>query len=130
MMYKHYIKADAIYDDIIEYKESHDEYDEFLGNIYHNKGVAMAGNLQLEEAKNCFIRAFALNKNNESLIEYFCVMAVTVDTATLQREIRKRGCRQVLDDLMNEVADSERMSMRCPYTTKCRRLCTTECMET
>ena len=68
MMYKHYIKADAIYDDIIEYKESHDEYDEFLGNIYHNKGVAMAGNLQLEEAKNCFIRAFALNKNNESLI--------------------------------------------------------------
>ncbi|MFR5028630.1 MAG: hypothetical protein ACLTDF_07560 [Coprococcus sp.] len=23
MMYKHYIKADAIYDDIIEYKESH-----------------------------------------------------------------------------------------------------------
>ena len=91
MMYKHYIKADAIYDDIIEYKESHGEYDEFLGNIYHNKGVALAGNLQLEEAKDAFIRAFALNKNNESLIEYFCVMAVTVDTATLQREIRKRG---------------------------------------
>lgn len=91
MMYKHYIKADAIYDEIIEYKESHDEYDEFLGNIYHNKGVALAGNLQLEEAKECFIRAFSLNKNNESLIEYFCVMAVTVDTATLQREIRKRG---------------------------------------
>ncbi len=59
--------------------------------IYHNKGVALGGNLQLEEAKDAFIRAFALNKNNESLIEYFCVMAVTVDTATLQREIRKRG---------------------------------------
>ena len=54
MMYKHYIKADAIYDDIIEYKESHGEYDEFLGNIYHNKGVALAGNLQLEEAKDAF----------------------------------------------------------------------------
>ena len=106
MMYKHYIKADAIYDDIIEYKESHGEYDEFLGNIYHNKGVALAGNLQLEEAKDAFIRAFALNKNNESLIEYFCVMAVTVDTATLQREIRKRGMPAgFLDDLMNEIAD-------------------------
>lgn len=108
MMYKHYIKADAIYDEIIEYKESHDEFDEFLGNIYHNKGVALAGNLQLEEAKECFIRAFSLNKNNESLIEYFCVMAVTVDTATLQREIRKRGMPAgFLDDLMNEVADSK-----------------------
>lgn len=108
MMYKHYIKADAIYDEIIEYKESHDEFDEFLGNIYHNKGVALAGNLQLEEAKECFIRAFSLNKNNESLIEYFCVMAVTVDTATLQREIRKRGMPVgFLDDLMNEVADSK-----------------------
>ena len=108
MMYKHYIKADAIYDEIIEYKESHDEYDEFLGNIYHNKGVALAGNLQLEEAKECFIRAFSLNKNTESLIEYFCVMAVTVDTATLQREIRKRGMPAgFLDDLMSEIADSK-----------------------
>ena len=108
MMYKHYIKADAIYDEIIEYKESHDEYDEFLGNVYHNKGVALAGNLQLEEAKECFIRAFSLNKNNESLIEYFCVMAVTVDTATLQREIRKRGMPAgFLDDLMSEIADSK-----------------------
>lgn len=108
MMYKYYIKADAIYDDIIEYKEGHDEYDEFLGNIYHNKGVALAGNHQLEEAKECFLKAFSLNKNNESLIEYFCVMAVTVDTATLQREIRKR-CMPAgfLDDLMNEIADSK-----------------------
>lgn len=108
MMYKHYIKADAIYDDIIEYKESHDEFDEFLGNIYHNKGVAMAGNLQLEEAKECFLKAFSLNKNNESLIEYFCVLAVTVDTATLQRELRKRGMPSgFLDDLMAEIGDSK-----------------------
>ena len=108
MMYKHYIKADAIYDEIIEYKESHDEYDEFLGNIYHNKGVALAGNLQLEETNACCIRAFSLTKNNESLIEYFCVMAVTVDTATLQREIRKRGMPAgFLDDLMSEIADSK-----------------------
>ena len=58
-------------------------------------------------------------------------MAVTVDTATLQREIRKRGMPAgFLDDLMNEIADSRRMYMRCPYTTKSRRLCTTECTAT
>lgn len=108
MLYKHYIKADAIYDEIIEYKESHDENDEFLGNIYHNKAVALAGNLRLEEAKDYFIKAFALNRNNESLIEYFCVLAVTVDTATLQRELRKRGMPAgFLDDLMTEIGDSK-----------------------
>lgn len=108
MMYKHFIKAAAIYDDIIEYKESRDENDEFLGNIYHNRGVALAGNLQLEEAKASFIKAFSLNNNNESLIEYFCVLAVTVDTATLQRELRKRGMPAgFLDDLMTEIGDSK-----------------------
>lgn len=108
MMYRHYIKAVTIYDDIIYYKESQGEYDDFLGNIYHNKGVALAGNLQLEEAKDCFIRAFSLNKNNESLIEYFYVMAVTVDTATMQRELRKRGMPAgFLDDLMSEIGDSK-----------------------
>ena len=35
-------------------------------------------------------------------------MAVTVDTATLQREIRKRGMPAgFLDDLMSEIADSK-----------------------
>ena len=65
MMYKHYIKADAIYDDIIEYKESHGEYDEFLGNIYHNKGVALAGNLQREIRKRGMPAGFLDDLMNE-----------------------------------------------------------------
>lgn len=108
LRYRHYIKAGAIYDDIIAYKESRGENDEFLGNIYHNKAVALAGNLQLKEAKDCFIRAFSLNNNNESLIEYFCVLAVSVDTATLQKEIKKRGMPAgFFDDLMMELGDSK-----------------------
>lgn len=108
LRYKHYIKAGAIYDDIIAYKEGRGELDEFLGNIYHNKAVALAGNLQLGEAKECYIRAYNLNHNDESLIEYFCVLAVSVDTATLRKEIEKRGMPETFfDDLMTELGDSK-----------------------
>ena len=134
MMYKHYIKADAIYDDIIEYKESHGEYDEFLGNIYHNKGVALAGNLQLEEAKDAFIRAFAMKKKSIAVIMAAVSLAVVVAVfAGCGEPVRGKDGRdglkgrdglstyeifcknyiyiesekQWLDDLMNEIADSK-----------------------
>lgn len=108
LKYKHYIKAGAIYDDIIADREAVGTTDTFLGNVYHNKAVALAGNLQMEEAKECFIKAFSLNNNNESLIEYFRVLAVTVDTSTLQKEIKRRGMPEnFLDDLMMELGDSK-----------------------
>jgi prephenate dehydrogenase len=70
--------------------------------------VSLAGNLQMDAAKECFLKAFTLNKNNESLIEYFYVLAVTVDTATLQREIKRRNMPAgFFDDIMMEIGDSK-----------------------
>ncbi len=108
LRYKHYIKAGAIYSDIISTLEKENANSEFLGNVYHNKAVALAGNLQMDEAKECFIKAYNLNNNDESLIEYFCVLAVTVDTATLAKEIKKRGMPEnFLEDLNMEIGDSK-----------------------
>lgn len=122
LRYKHYIKAGAIYDEIICYLEKEKQEDEFLGNVYHNKAVALAGNLQLDEAKNCFIKAYSLNKNEESLIEYFCVLAVTVDTATLEKEIKKRGLpANFLEDLMSEVGDSKEDVRELPIYNKVQK---------
>lgn len=122
LRYKHYIKAGAIYDDIIADREAAGVNDVFLGNIYHNKAVALAGNLQMEEAKACFIKAFSLNHNNESLIEYFCVLAVTVDTSTLQKEIKRRGMPEnFLDDLMMEVGDSKEDIREMPIYNKVQK---------
>lgn len=122
LKYKHYIKAGAIYDDIIADRESDGAKNPFLGNVYHNKAVALAGNLQMEEAKECFIKAFSLNNNNESLIEYFCVMAVTVDTSTLQKEIKRRGMPEnFLDDLMMEVGDSKEDVREMPIYNKVQK---------
>lgn len=122
LRYKHYIKAGAIYDEVICYLEKEKQEDEFLGNVYHNKAVALAGNLQLDEAKSCFIKAYSLNKNEESLIEYFCVLAVTVDTATLEKEIKKRGLpANFLEDLMSEVGDSKEDVRELPIYNKVQK---------
>lgn len=119
---KHYIKAGAIYDEVICYLEKEKQEDEFLGNVYHNKAVALAGNLQLDEAKSYFIKAYSLNKNEESMIEYFCVLAVTVDTATLEKEIKKRGLpANFLEDLMSEVGDSKEDVRELPIYNKVQK---------
>lgn len=122
LRYKHYIKAGAIYDEIICYLEKEKLENEFLGNVYHNKAVALAGNLQMDEAKDCFIRAYNLNRNEESLIEYFCVLAVTVDTATLEKEIKKRGLpASFLEDLMMEIGDSKEDVREMPIYNKVQK---------
>lgn len=80
------------------------------------------GNLQLDEAKSCFIKAYSLNKNEESLIEYFCVLAVMVDTATLEKEIKKRGLpANFLEDLMSEVGDSKEDVRELPIYNKVQK---------
>ena len=122
LRYQHYIKAGAIYDEVICYLEKEKQEDEFLGNVYHNKAVALAGNLQLDEAKSYFIKAYSLNKNEESMIEYFCVLAVTVDTATLEKEIKKRGLpANFLEDLMSEVGDSKEDVRELPIYNKVQK---------
>lgn len=122
LRYKHYIKAGAIYNDIISNLEKENQESEFLGNVYHNKAVALAGNLQMDEAKECFIKAYNLNGNEESLIEYFCVLAVTVDTATLTKEIKKRGMSEsFMEDLMTEVGDSKEDVREMPIYSKVQK---------
>ncbi len=122
LRYKHYIKAGAIYNDIISNLEKENPDSEFLGNVYHNKAVALAGNLQLDEAKEFFIKAYNLNNNDESLIEYFCVLAVTVDTATLTKEIKKRGMPEnFMEDLMMEIGDSKEDVREMPIYNKVQK---------
>ncbi len=122
LTYKHYIKAGAIYDDIISSLEKDNTNSDFLGNVYHNKAVALAGNLQMDEAKEYFIKAYSLNNNDESLIEYFCVLAVTVDTATLKKEIKKRGMpERFLEDLMMEIGDSKEDVREMPIYSKVQK---------
>lgn len=104
--YKRYIKAASIYDDIIENQEDIQDM-VFLGNVYHNRAVAAANNLDMEEAKEYFLKAYELNNNEESLRGYLIVFAATNDSATIKQEMRKYDLDEdYFENLMIEIGDS------------------------
>lgn len=104
--YRRYIKAASIYDDILE--NSRDIQDRvFIGNVYHNRAVAAANNLDIEEAKEYFLKAYEMNNNEASLRGYFIVFAATNDSATIKQEMRKYDLEEeYFENLMIEIGDS------------------------
>ncbi|MCR5542642.1 MAG: hypothetical protein K6F55_00710 [Eubacterium sp.] len=107
LAYRRYIKAATFYDDIID--EIGDDADPvFLGNIYHNRGVAAANNMDLEDAKKFFHKAYELNDSQESLKSYFYIVAISSDTSTLRTEIRHQGLpEEYLEEIMEEIGESK-----------------------
>lgn len=104
--YRRYIKAASIYDDILEDKDSIDD-DVFLGNVYHNRAVAAANNLDIEDAKNYFKMAYDLNNNEESLRGYLIVFAAGNDSTTIRQEMRRYDFDEdEFENLMLEIGDS------------------------
>ena len=104
--YRRYIKAASIYEEILEEKDSIEDK-VFIGNVYHNRAVAAANNLNTEEAKRYFLKAYELNQNEESLRSYLIVFASTSDTAALKQEMRKFDLGEdEFESLMIEIGDS------------------------
>ncbi len=106
LAYKRYIKAIDIYEDILSMKE--DISDNILiGNIYHNRGIALANNLELDESRISFLTAFTYNENMESLKEFFLVLASEGDEGKVRSEMEKYNLpEEFLQDLFEEFADS------------------------
>lgn len=104
--YRRFIRAAIIYDGIIDQgDEIQDKV--FLGNVYHNRAVAAANNLDTEDAKMYFLKAFELNGNEESLKGYFFIIAATEDITTLRSEVHKMGLpEEYFEDIMMEMDDS------------------------
>lgn len=104
--YRRYIKAASIYDDIIENRSELLDRT-FMGNVYHNRAVAAANNLDVEDAKNYFLKAYELNNNEESLKGYFMVFASQNDSITIKQEMRKYELGDDnFENLMLEIGDA------------------------
>ena len=100
--YKRYIKAIDIYDNILKSKDSITDK-KLLGNIYHNRGIALANNLETEDAKISFLDAFTYNEDMESLREYFIVLASEGDESKVKYEIGKYNIDpEFYSDLIDE----------------------------
>lgn len=104
--YRRYIKAASIYDDIIENRSELLDRT-FMGNVYHNRAVAAANNLDVEDAKAYFLKAYELNNNDESLKGYLMVFASQNDSISIKQEMRKYDLGDDnFENLMLEIGDA------------------------
>lgn len=107
LMYRRYLRAAAIYDDILK-KEDTISDKTFLGNVYHNRGIALANNMELTGAKKSFLKAYELNENEESLKDYFVVLASHAPKNMIKAEVEKFQLpEEYYDDILMELEDSK-----------------------
>lgn len=106
LLYKRYVRAISIYNKILE-KEKLISDKKFLGNVYHNKGVALAKNLELEEARTAFLRAFSLNEDDDSIRQYFVVLLMMKSYDQVKQEAQTIGMpEQKLEDMVEEITQA------------------------
>ena len=106
LLYKRYVRAISIYNKILE-KEKLISDKKFLGNVYHNKGVALAKNLELEEARTAFLRAFSLNEDDDSIRQYFVVLMMMKSYDQVKQEAQTIGMpAQKLEDMVEEITQA------------------------
>ena len=93
LMYKRVLKAISLYDGILRQEETIEDK-KFLGDVYHNKGVALAKNMELAKAKLCFLEAYERNKKKPSLEAYIMIRLLEAPVETVQSEAETFGMEE------------------------------------
>ena len=90
LMYKRLLKAISLYNTILR-REDQIEDRRFLGDVYHNKGVALAKNMEVTNAKLAFLEAFERNQKPASLEAYIVLRLQEAEEAVVEKEARAFG---------------------------------------
>lgn len=119
--YRRYIKAASIYDEILD-KQTDIADKAFLGNVFHNRAVAAASNLDTEDAKRFFLKAYELNNNMESLRGYFFVFAINEDMTVVKQEVRRFELEEgMFEKIIMEIGESNDDVRGLPIYSKLQR---------
>lgn len=90
LMYKRLLKAISLYNTILLH-ENQIEDRKFLGDVYHNKGVALAKNMEVTKAKLAFLEAFERNQKQASLEAYLMLRLQETELSVVEEEARAFG---------------------------------------
>ena len=90
LMYKRLLKAISLYNTILR-REDQIEDRRFLGDVYHNKGVALAKNMEVTNAKLAFLEAFERNQKPASLEAYIVLRLQEAEEAVVEKEAKAFG---------------------------------------
>ncbi len=106
LRYRKYLKAAAIYDEILEqYKDLSNE--QFLGALYHNKGVALAYNFEIKEAMDAYLKAYEYTGNKETIYEYLLLAATFYDKKDVQVLAVYYNVEDLMEKIYNAVEDAK-----------------------
>lgn len=94
LMYKRLLKAISYYDEILRQQDSIEDK-RFLGDVYHNKGVALAKNMELTKAKLCFLEAYNHNEKKTSLEAYITLRLLEESRDIVAQEAETLGMEEV-----------------------------------
>ena len=101
LMYKRLLKAISLYDEILRQEETIEDK-RLIGDVLHNRGVALAKNMELSKAKLSFLEAYEHNKKKPSLEAYITLRLLEDAPETVMPEAKTFGM---------EEADFNRISM-------------------
>lgn len=106
LRYRKYIKAAAIYDEILE-QNPEGISQQLLGSIYHNRGVALANNFELEEAMASYLKAFHYTGNTRCIYEYLLLMATMRSRTDVEKLAAEYGIGEMVDAIYDAIEDAE-----------------------
>lgn len=86
-----YYNAVMEYRRLLQMKDENKKQPELSGNIWHNLGVAYARLFLFEDAAECFLSAYTLNQNKESLTEAMAAFRCGRDATGLEKVQRAYG---------------------------------------
>lgn len=105
LRYHKYIKAVVIYDEILEqYPDITNE--KFLGKIYHNRGVALSHNFELEEATKSYLKAYELLHDQASIYEYLMLNAMMKEQSEVEQLAKQYGVEELLLKIYDAIEDA------------------------
>lgn len=86
LMYKRFLKAISLYEDILRQEEQIEDQ-RFIGDVYHNRGVALSKNMELSKAKLSFLEAFNRNQKKQSLEAFIMLRLMEEEPGEVSKEI-------------------------------------------
>ncbi len=107
LRYRKYLKAASTYEEILEqYPDMNN--DKLLGEIMHNRAVALANNFELEEAMVSYKKAYELTRNQDSVYQYLLLMATVKERSDVEVMAKYYGMEDVLPEIYDQILDAQK----------------------
>lgn len=107
LRYRKYVKAASIYDEILEQNPDM-KNDKLLGAIYHNRGVALANNFELEEAMKSYQKAYELIGNQDCVYQYLLLLATVKERSDVEVMAKHYGVEVMIERIYEAIDDAKK----------------------